>query len=299
MTVWRRPWRSLWRSVDATDEGRTGVRWSTNRQLGAYAILIAGALVFIVPFFWMFTTSLSRRANQGLPRIPTFWPPDPSGFNYMVASTNLPLVQFYANSFITVTAATLGYLFFCSLAGYVFAKGRFPGRGLLFLVFLFTLFIPFPMQMIPLYLLVRDLHLNNSLAGLVVPFLVGGFGIFFMRQSMQSIPDDLVDAARVEGAGEFRIYRTVMLPLCVPALVTLAVISVLWRWNDVLWPLLVNSDRNLYTVTQGLAIAGRSQGIATGVAMATAAMAILPVIVAYAIFQRWIIRGIATTGTRG
>lgn len=295
MTVLRRPWRS----GGGSDHDQTGVRWSTRRQLGAYAVLIAGALVFVIPFVWMFTTSLSRKANQGMPRIPTFWPPDPSEFNYMVASTNLPLIQFYANSIITVTAVTLGYLFFCSLAGYVFAKGRFPGRGLLFLVFLTTLFIPFPMQMIPLYLLVRDLHLNNSLAGLVLPFLVGGFGIFFMRQAMQSVPDDLVDAARLDGAGEFRIYRTVMLPLCGPALVTLAVISILWRWNDVLWPLLVNSERGLYTVTQGLAIAGRSQGIYVGVAMATAAMAIFPVILAYVIFQRWIIRGIATTGTRG
>lgn len=282
-----------------TDDGFSGTRWSARRQAGAYAILIFGALVFIVPFFWMFTTSLSRKANSGLPRIPTFWPPDPSEFNYMVASANLPLVQFYANSLITVTAVTLGYLFFSSLAGYVFAKGRFPFRGPLFLLFLMTLFIPFPMQMIPLYLLIKDLGLSNSLAGLVVPFLVGGFGIFFMRQAMQSIPDDLVDAARLDGAREFRIYRTIMLPLCGPALVTLAVISVLWRWNDVLWPLLVNSNRNLYTVTQGLAIAGRDQGTFTGVAMATAGMAILPVLVAYIIFQRWIIRGIATTGTRG
>jgi multiple sugar transport system permease protein len=295
MTLLRRSWRT----GNGSDGGHTGVRWSTRRQLGAYAILIGGALVFIIPFVWMFTTSLSRRANQGMPRIPTFWPPDPSEFNYMVASTNLPLIQFYANSVITVTAVTLGYLFFCSLAGYVFAKGRFPGRGFLFLLFLTTLFVPFPMIMIPLYLQIRDLGLNNSLAGLVVPFLVGGFGIFFMRQAMQSVPDDLVDAARLDGAGEFRIYRTVMLPLCGPALVTLAVISILWRWNDVLWPLLVNSERGLYTVTQGLAIAGRSAGIYVGVAMATAAMAIFPVIVAYAIFQRWIIRGIATTGTRG
>lgn len=295
MSVWGRTTRKM----RGTDDGYSGTRWSARRQAGAYAILIFGALVFIVPFFWMFATSLSRKANAGLPRIPTFWPPDPSEFNYMVASANLPLVQFYANSLITVTAVTLGYLFFSSLAGYVFAKGRFPFRGPLFLLFLMTLFIPFPMQMIPLYLLIKDLGLSNSLAGLVVPFLVGGFGIFFMRQAMQSIPDDLVDAARLDGAREFRIYRTIMLPLCGPALVTLAVISVLWRWNDVLWPLLVNSNRNLYTVTQGLAIAGRDQGIFTGVAMATAAMAILPVLIAYIIFQRWIIRGIATTGTRG
>jgi multiple sugar transport system permease protein len=293
-------WTRATRAVRGTaQEAYAGTRWSRRRQLGAYVILILGALVFIVPFFWMFTTSLSRKANQGLPRIPTFWPGDPSDFNYMVASANLPLVQFYTNTLVTVTAVTVGYLFFSSLAGYVFAKGRFPFRGPLFLLFLMTLFIPFPMQMIPLYLLIKDLGLSNTLAGLVVPFLVGGFGIFFMRQAMQSIPDDLVDAARLDGAGEFRIYRTVMLPLCGPALVTLAIISVLWRWNDVLWPLLVNSKRELYTVTQGLAIAGRDQGIFTGVAMATAAMAILPVIIAYIIFQRWIIRGIATTGTRG
>ena len=155
------------------------------------------------------------------------------------------------------------------------------------------------MLMIPLYLEVKALGLNNSLVGLVVPFLVGGFGIFLMRQAMQSIPDDLVDAARLDGAGEFHIYRTVMLPLVGPALAALAVISVLWRWNDVLWPILVNSERSLYTVTQGLAAAGHDQGIYTGVAMATASMAILPVIIAYIVFQRWIIRGIATTGTRG
>ena len=295
MTLLRRPAR--WTRTGEPIE--TGPRWSMRRQATAYAILIGGALVFIIPFWWMFATSLSRRANSGMPRVPTFWPADPSDFNYIVASANLPLFRFYFNSFVTVLAVTLGYLFFSSLAGYVFAKGRFPGRGLLFLVFLTTLFIPFPMQMIPLYLLVKDLGLNNTLAGLVVPFLVGGFGIFLMRQAMLSIPDDLVDAARLDGASEFKIYRTVMLPLVKPTLITLAIISILWRWNDILWPLLVNSDRNLYTVTQGLALAGRTDGLRAGVAMATAAMAIFPVIVAYIIFQRWIIRGIATTGTRG
>jgi multiple sugar transport system permease protein len=295
MTLLRRPAR--WTRTG--DPIETGPRWSMRRQATAYAILIGGALVFIIPFWWMFATSLSRRANSGMPRVPTFWPADPSDFNYMVASANLPLLRFYFNSFVTVLAVTLGYLFFSSLAGYVFAKGRFPGRGLLFLVFLTTLFIPFPMQMIPLYLLVKDLGLNNTLAGLVVPFLVGGFGIFLMRQAMLSIPDDLVDAARLDGASEFKIYRTVMLPLVKPTLITIAIISILWRWNDILWPLLVNSDRNLYTVTQGLALAGRTDGLRAGVAMATAAMAIFPVIVAYIIFQRWIIRGIATTGTRG
>jgi multiple sugar transport system permease protein len=198
-----------------------------------------------------------------------------------------------------VTCVTLGYLFFSSLMGYVFAKGRFPGRNAFFLLFLATLFVPFEMRMIPMYLLVRDLGLNNSLSGLIAPFLVGGFGMFLMRQAISSVPDELIDAARLDGAGEFRIYRTVVLPLVKPALAALAVITILGRWNDVLWPLLVNSQRDLYTVTQGLAVAGRQQGIFVGVAMATAALAIFPVLIAYVIFQRWIIRGIATTGVRG
>lgn len=292
----------LRRGTSATDNHSITAgpgRWGVRHHLVAYLVLGIGALTMILPFLWMFGTSLSRQANRSMPRVPTFWPADPSDFNYTVASSNLPLFQFYFNSVVTVAAVTLGYLFFSSLVGYVFAKGRFPLRGPLFLLFLTTLFIPFPVLMIPLYLEIKSLGLSNSLAGLVAPFLVGGFGIFLMRQAMQSIPDDLVDAARLDGAGEFHIYRTVMLPLVRPALAALAVISVLWRWNDVLWPILVNSDRNLYTVTQGLASAGRDSGIYTGVAMATASMAILPVIIAYIVFQRWIIRGIATTGTRG
>ena len=119
-----------------------------------------------------------------------------------------------------------------------------------------------------------------------------------MRQSISVIPDDLVDAARLDGASEFTIFWRIILPLCKPALASLAIIYILWRWNDVLWPLLVISDRSMYTVTQGLAIAGRSQGVYTGVALATAVMAILPVMILYLLLQRHIVRGIATTGMK-
>jgi ABC-type glycerol-3-phosphate transport system permease component len=145
----------------------------------------------------------------------------------------------------------------------------------------------------------RTLHLNNTLAALILPFITGGFGTFLMRQFISTIPDDLIDAARVDGANEFTIYWKVVLPLCGPVLAALAVLTALWRWNDVLWPLLVISDRNLYTVTLGLAIAGRSQGIFTGVALATAALAIFPIIIWYLLLQRYIIRGITLTGIKG
>jgi multiple sugar transport system permease protein len=268
-------------------------------QIVLVSLLAIGALSMLLPFLWMIATSLSREANLAMPRIPTLIPADPSLFNYQVASGNLPIVRYYANSLVVVGLTTVGYLFFSSLTGYAFAKGRFPGKTFFFIAFLATLLIPFETRMIPLYLLMSDLHLNNTLAALILPFLVGGFGTFLMRQYISSIPDDLIDAARLDGANEFRIFWRIVMPLCVPALSALAIINVIWRWNDVLWPLLVISDSDLYTVTQGLAIAGRSGGIFTGVALATAAMAILPVMVIYLLLQRHIIRGIVMTGMKG
>ncbi|MGQ0601053.1 MAG: carbohydrate ABC transporter permease [Anaerolineales bacterium] len=268
-------------------------------QIGIFIILTLGAIVMLIPFIWMVGTSFSRSANVAMPRIPRLWPTDPSWFNYQVAITNLPIVRYYLNSFIVTTATTLGYLFLSSLTGYAFAKGRFPGKTFFFLALLTTLMIPFEIRMIPLYFLMRTLHLNDTLLALILPFLAGGLGTFLMRQYISTIPDELVDAARVDGANEFVIYSQIVLPLCGPALAALAVLTALWRWNDVLWPLLVISNRDLFTVTLGLATAGRSQGIFTGVALANASLAILPIIAFYLLLQRYIIRGITFTGLKG
>jgi multiple sugar transport system permease protein len=262
-------------------------------------VLAVGALAMILPFAWMLATSLSRHANIAMPMTPTLWPPDRSLFNYRVAASNLPILRYYLNSVIVVSASTVGYLFFSALTGYAFAKGRFRGKTPLFIAFLATLMIPFETRMIPLYGLMNDLGLDDTLTALVLPFLVGGFGTFLMRQHISSIPDDLIDAARQDGAGEFLIFRRIVLPLCKPALAALAIINVLWRWNDVLWPLLIISNPDRYTVTQGLAAAGRSQGVYTGVALATAALAIVPVVVVYVILQRQIIQGVTTSGLKG
>jgi multiple sugar transport system permease protein len=286
---------------------RDPIRWvrDSRRRSDAAAqvvillVLYIGAFVMILPFVWMLTTSLSRQANFSMPQVPTLWPPDRTLFNYEVASVNMPIFRYYLNSIVVVSASTVGYLFFSSLTGYAFAKGRFRFRTPLFVAFLCTLMIPFETRMIPLYGLMSDLGLNDTLAALVLPFLVGGFGTFLMRQHIASIPDDLIDAARQDGAGEFLIYRKIVLPLCKPMLAALAIVNILWRWNDVLWPLLVISNRDLYTVTQGLAMAGREAGILTGVALATATLAVLPVILVYLVLQRWIIRGVATSGLKG
>ena len=268
-------------------------------QLAIYVALSLGALVMLLPFAWMIATSLSRQADIAMPRLPRLWPPDPSFFNYTIALNNLPLLRYYTNSLIVVGGSTIGYLFFSSLTGYAFAKGRFRGKQFFFVAFLATLLIPFETRMIPLYLLMKDIHLDNTLLALIVPFLVGGFGTFLMRQYISTIPDDLIEAARVDGANEFLIYWRIVLPLCVPALAALAVLNILWRWNDVLWPLLVISDPHKYTVTLGLANEGKSQGIYTGVALATATIAIMPVLVAFLFLQRRIISGITIGGVKG
>jgi multiple sugar transport system permease protein len=269
------------------------------QQILIILIMVIGAIAMIAPFAWMLATSFSRSANVAMPRIPTFWPSDPSLFNYKVAMTNLPLARYYLNSLIVTGLSTIGYLFFSSITGYAFAKGQFVGKSVLFIILLTTLMIPFEIRMIPMYLLMRQLHLSDSYAALILPFIAGGFGTFLMRQYISAIPDELIDAARVDGANELTIYARIVLPLCGPPLAALTILSALWRWNDVLWPLLVISDRHLYTITFGLAIAGRSQGIFTGVALATSAIAILPLMVLYLFLQRYIIRGIMLTGLKG
>ncbi len=287
LTRWR-PW------TRGTYKAREG--W---RQVILFIVIGLAALLMLVPFEWMLATSLSRAANSSMPRIPRLWPPDASLFNYRVALTNLPILRYYFNSVLVTTLTTLGYLFTSSLAGYAFAKGRFPGKRVLFILLLTTMMIPFEIRMIPLYLFMRELQLDNTLAALILPFMAGGFGIFLMRQYMSGIPDELVDAARVDGANEFAIFASIILPLCGPALAAIAIFNALWRWNDLLWPLLVISDPALYTITYGLATTARSQGGYIGVALASTALAIVPLIILYVLLQRYIIRGIMLSGLKG
>lgn len=263
------------------------------------AVLCVGAIAMLAPFLWMIATSLSRQANVSMPPSPSFWPADASLFNYRIAFSNWPIIRYYANSVIVVTASTVGYVFFSALTGYAFAKGRFRGRSICFIIFLSTLLIPFETRMIPLYRLMTSAGLDNSRSALVLPFLVGGFGTFLMRQNISSVPDELIDAARIDGAGEFRIFRSIVLQLCKPSLAALAIVNVLWRWNDVLWPTLINSDPDTFTVTQGLAASGNSQGTYIGVALATATIAVVPVLVVYVVLQRYFVRGIAAAGIKG
>jgi len=289
------PKRARWRPGQAVSLRAASI-W---HQIAIVTVVGLAAVAMIVPFEWMLATSLSRAANVSLPAVPSLWPPDASFFNYGVALANLPLLRYYLNSIFVAVTTTLGYMLTSALAGYAFAKGRFPGKSALFVLLLTTMMLPFEIRMIPLYLLMRNLHLNDTYAALILPFMAGGFGVFLMRQYMSTIPDELIDAARVDGANEFVICFRVVLPLCGPVLAAIAIFNALWRWNDLLWPLMVISNPKLYTVTYGLATGAVNTGVYTGVALASAAMAIVPLMILYLLLQRYIIRGIMLSGLKG
>jgi len=269
------------------------------QQVIIFIIMAIGAIAMIAPFEWMLATSFSRSANVAMPRIPRFWPSDPSIFNYKVAITNLPLVRYYVNSLIVTAASTLGYLFFSSITGYAFAKGRFVGKSILFIILLTTLMIPFEIRMIPMYLLMRQLHLSDTYAALILPFISGGFGTFLMRQYISAIPDELIDAARMDGAGEVRIYWQIMLPLVRPALAALAIFRFMWSWNDFLWPVIVINSTDNKTLPIALAFFEEDHRTNYNLLMAAATFIVLPVLIIFFAMQKQFVAGITMTGLKG
>ncbi|MBA2757062.1 MAG: carbohydrate ABC transporter permease [Chloroflexi bacterium] len=270
---------------------------STWRGQGAliYAALLLGAVVMLAPLIWMVLASL-----KSLPEIltypPTLLPKSLRSANYETVLTQSNYPRYFVNSIIVAVLSVVSILFTSSLAGYAFAKFRFPGRDLLFILVLATLMIPFQVRVIPLYVLASDLGLLNSYAGLVLPSLVDAFGIFLMRQFIQSIPTDLMDAARADGASEPRIFVSIVLPLVKPALAALAIFTLIVSWESFLWPLLVASSTDLYTLPLGLSQFAGKFLTRVDLQMAASTLTVLPLLVVFLVMQRRFIEGIATTG---
>lgn len=260
-----------------------------------YAALFLGALVMLAPLIWMVLASL-----KSLPEIltypPTLLPKSLRSANYETVLTQSNYPRYFANSIIVAVVSVVSILFTSSLAGYAFAKFRFPGRDLLFVLVLATLMIPFQVRVIPLYVLASDLGLLNSYAGLVLPSLVDAFGIFLMRQFIQSIPTDLMDAARADGASEPRIFVSIVLPLVKPALAALAIFTLIVSWESFLWPLLVASSTDLYTLPLGLSQFAGKFLTRVDLQMAASTLTVLPLLIVFLVMQRRFIEGIATTG---
>ena len=265
-----------------------------------YGILALGAVVMVLPFVWMILSSLMS-AREVIAR-PITWFPSALRFgNYSALADAIPLGRMYLNSTVVTVAATLGILLTSSLAGYGFAKFRFPGRDLLFVLVLATLMIPFFVVLIPVFYIVSKLGWVDTYPGLIVPNLVTAFGIFLMRQYMLSLPDELLDAARVDGESEFGIYWRHVLPLSTPALGALGILAFVFHWNNFLWPLVVARSEEMWTIPVGLnslrVYASSPEVI--NLQMAGAALAIVPVVVLFLLLQRYFIQGIALTGLKG
>ncbi len=268
-----------------------------SRAITRHISLSIGAVLIVVPFLWMLTTALKAPRAVHLP--PYIIPVHFAWSNFLRAWQADDFARFYLNSAVMAVSITVGQLLFSSLAGYAFARLRFPGRSMLFWLVLGTMMIPVYVTLVPSYMLIRHLGWLDSYPGLIVPRLVSGFGIFLMRQHYLTIPRDLEEAALLDGASRLRIWWTLFVPLSGPAFATLGIFAFLFAWNDFLWPLIVTTSPDMRTVQLGLAMFSGRYGTQWTLLMAGAVTATIPAVVAFAIGQRWFIRGIATTGVKG
>ena len=266
--------------------------------LTLHAVLVLGALVTLTPLMWMVSASfMSPGESNSFP--PRLLPQVPTLQNYVDLFTRLNLARYLLNSTLVAVSATLISLIINSMAGYAFAKLRFAGRERVFHILLAALVIPGQVGMLPLFLLLKSMGLVNTMAGVVVPFMAGIFGIFMVRQYAMSIPDDLLDAARVDGAGEYRILWNIVIPVIQPILVTLAVFTFLSAWNDFMWPLIVLSDDAKYTLPVALASLSGEHVQDTGLMMAGSVLTVLPVVVLFIVLQRAYVRGVMMGSVKG
>jgi multiple sugar transport system permease protein len=264
----------------------------------AYVAVTAALLAVITPFVWMALGSFKGEGE--IRRVPpTWWPEAATLDNYTQLFARLDFGTYFTNSVIVAVAVTAGNLAFCSMLGYALAMLRFRGKRVLLTVVLGTLMIPGVVTFVPLFVIVANAGLIDSLPGLILPFLVTPFGVFLMRQFISGLPADLLDAGRVDGAGELGIFGRIVLPLCGPALATLGILTFLGSWNNFLWPLVVAQTENTYTLPVALALYSTGQNSTQyGLLLAGACVVVLPLLIVFLVFQRQFIEGIATTGIK-
>ncbi len=262
-----------------------------------FCTLVAVACVTLLPFYWMLSSSL--RTMENMFSVPIQWIPDPINWmSYVLAWQAQDFTRYFLNSGVVAVAITLGNLLLCSLAGYSLTKFRYRGRNLSFILILSTMMLPLEVTMVPLFLIIKQLDWANSYQGLIVPFLVDGFGVFLMRQYMLSIPSDLIDSARIDGASELRIFWMIVMPLCKPALVALAVFTFREAWDMYIWPLIIITKDSLRTLPLGISLFMSSYGTSWDQLMAIAVLGTLPMILLFFFLQRAFIQGIAATGLK-
>jgi multiple sugar transport system permease protein len=282
-------------SITATrSKKRSG---SLSRAL-LYVVMVGALAATLVPFLWMLVGSVKTEPELRQ-RPPTWWPQTFTWDNFSAWFGRLDISTFFINSVIVATFTVLGTLIFCSMVGYALAKLEFPVKRALFVVVLITLMVPGVVTFVPLFVVVSKLGLVSTYAALILPFLTGPLGVFLMRQFIQEIPDSLIEAARIDGASELGIFTRIVLPLCGPALATLAILTFLGSWNNFLWPLVVAQSESMYTLPVALSLYSVGQNATNyGVLLAGSTLVIAPVLVLFLALQRYFIQGIAATGIK-
>jgi ABC-type glycerol-3-phosphate transport system permease component len=265
-------------------------------KLASYVLLGVAAVVMLFPFFYMFMTACKDDSQLTKAHLlPQPWHPE----NFRIAWTKEPFTRFLLNSAGVAIAVTLLTLLLASMGGFAFAKFDFRGKNVAFLAFIATMMIPGHVTMIPNFKVCAYLRLVNTYAGLILPALPLAFGIFLMRQFMLGVPNSLIEAARIDGSSDLRVYLQIMLPLCKPALATLAIFTFMANWNSFLWPLIILDSEHLYTIPIGLMRFSEQYDVQYHYMMAVSLLSILPIMVLFLFFQRAFVKGMALTGLKG
>ena len=276
---------------------RRRIRSVTAKTL-VYGALIIAVAVTLIPFLWMFLGSVKTQGEL-IRRPPTWIPETFTWENFEAWFGRLHIQTFFFNSVVVAVFTVLGTLVFCSMVGYALAKLDFAGKNILFVLVLVTLMVPGVVTFVPLFVVVSKLGLVSTYPALILPFLAGPLGVFLMRQFIKEIPDSLIEAARIDGASEVRIFARIVLPLCGPALATLAILTFLGSWNNFLWPLVVAQSESMYTLPIALSLYSVGQNSTNyGVLLAGSVLVITPVLLLFIALQKYFIQGIAATGIK-
>lgn len=282
------------------DNETTRNRSDWKYQIFSYLILTLLGLTMVIPFAWMLSTSLKPESEATQTN---FFPTEPTMGNYEEVITETDLPRWYANSLIVAVMSTISVAFFDSLAGYVFAKYQFPGKRPIFIIFLTSLMVPTEMLLIPWFIMSVHPIIGSSWVdtywGIAFPGVITAGGIFLMRQFMQGVPDDLLDAARIDGVSEFGLFWRVAVPLSLPAIGALCIFNFLGNWNAFIWPLIATSKSEMMTLPVGIQLFSSEANIPWNLIMAGASLSVIPLLIIVIIFQRYIIEGIALTGLKG
>lgn len=274
----------------------------TRRLTWGKTVSYAGILLLLAavlhPFLWLFVSTFKHEQDL-LKYPPAFFAGEYTFRPYIEVWERIPLLDFLTNTVVFAVGVAVISVFFDSMAGYAFARIRFRGNRALYTMVLMTMMVPYQVTMIPLFVEVYKFGMLDTYAGLILPRAASALGIFLMRSFFVSLPKDLEESGRVDGLGEFRIYRSIMLPLCRSAMVTLGIFHLMNNWNDLLYPLMMTSSTEMRTLSAGIAMFVGQRAIEYGATLAAAALSLLPLLTAYAFAQRYFVRGIATSGLKG